>query len=224
MNHQCLASSKCPVYPTGTQGGAVLLEMTFERHNLDWSINRLFLWSWLFNQKCLLQKFNFYLKSFYRILKSKDIFKTNIYTTMMLLYSLSQWYSVNLAPSVVCFWSFDYLSIFFSLNFPQRLKHVISNVFYLLCTTNTYIPLQPMHTYIIISKDDTQTATSGTSSSGLSTTRVIKWAKGAFLFFLQKKTCWNSSNMTTWEAKCYTKMTVTQNMIIKKGIHQVILK
>lgn len=30
--------------------------------------------------------------------------------------------------------------------------------------------------------------------------------------------------MTTWKAKCYAKMTVTQNMIIKKGIYQVILK
>lgn len=44
-----------------------------------------------------------------------------------------------------------------------------------------------MHIYIIISKDDKQTATSGTSSSGLSTKQVIKWANGAFLFFLQKK-------------------------------------
>lgn len=33
----------------------------------------------------------------------------------------------------------------------------------------------------------TQTITSGTSSSSLSTTQVIKWANGAFLFFLQKK-------------------------------------
>lgn len=30
--------------------------------------------------------------------------------------------------------------------------------------------------------------------------------------------------MTTWKAKCYTKIAVTQNMIIKKGIHQLILK
>lgn len=57
------------------------------------------------------------------------------------------------------------------------------------------------------SNDDTQNVTSGTSSSGLSTTQVIKWANGAFLLFFFKKTkqknktCWNGSNMTTWEAK-----------------------
>lgn len=52
-------------------------------------------------------------------------------------------------------------------------------MFYLLKTTN---------------KDDGWTVTSSTSSSGLSTTQMIKWANGAFLFFF-KKTKQNETNM-----------------------------
>lgn len=57
------------------------------------------------------------------------------------------------------------------------------------------------------------------------TDQMSQWC--LFLFFFKKKTkktCRNSSNMTTWGAKCYAKMTVTQSMINERGIHRGILK
>lgn len=82
-----------------------------------------------------------------------------------------------------------------------------------------------MHTYIIISKDDTQTATSGTSSSGLSATQVIKWANGAFLFFLQKQNMLKQFKYDHLGSKMlYQDDSDPKYDNKKKGIHQVILK
>lgn len=83
-----------------------------------------------------------------------------------------------------------------------------------------------MDTCIIISKDDTQTVTSGTSSSGLSTTRVIKWANGAFLFFFKKK----QNMLKQFKYDHLGSKVLHQDDSdpkyenLKKGIHQVILK
>lgn len=80
-----------------------------------------------------------------------------------------------------------------------------------------------------------QGVTSGTSSSGLSTTQVITWANGAFLFFLkktkqkQKKKTKKTKNMLEQFKYDHlgSKMLYQDDSdpkYDKKGIHQVILK